>query len=368
MAAIENPLGQEILELDSLAQLENRVRQLEEAAAATAPVSPTYAAIKAGVARLGFAPANWHHTAIFVLSKTAEEDGGELRRSTGPLLFVSSVAMVWLQLACVLGVWMGTMWPPCVSNHQCSFFGQFCSWAGNGALPDRCVFCGSYPPLEYQYDARTGKAYNIKLPDGRTQDPHFSGFNLTLVAEVCSDHSKAVSMLPWIPGTQCFTIRKPNDVYLDILPFDERFEPAVCPGAKQIGESSPRLDEFVTNWCSQCVDPLSNAVMDLDGHDIAMNNVENMQLTDWLAYGFCSLLVTLAIVGEIKDIQLCLYALGQASERLPKHWRIGLRMIALVRRWAFLPWLLMSVVTLVVYQGGSALQVCFNSVAILFVW
>ena len=40
-------------------------------------------------------------------------------------------------------------------------------------------------------------------------------------------------------------------------------------------------------------------------------------------------------------------------------------MLALVRRWAFVPMLIVTIISLVVNEGGSALQICFNSVAIL---
>ena len=37
-------------------------------------------------------------------------------------------------------------------------------------------------------------------------------------------------------------------------------------------------------------------------------------------------------------------------------------------QWAFLPTLVSSVPTLVAFKGGDSLSVCFNTVAVLFLW
>jgi hypothetical protein len=38
-----------------------------------------------------------------------------------------------------------------------------------------------------------------------------------------------------------------------------------------------------------------------------------------------------------------------------------------VRRWMFIPVLIVSIPLLVLYKGGDALAICFNTVAILFI-
>ena len=47
-------------------------------------------------------------------------------------------------------------------------------------------------------------------------------------------------------------------------------------------------------------------------------------------------------------------------------WRLALRFLLWMRRWVFLPVLVMNVPFLVLIKGGDALSVCLNAVAILF--
>jgi hypothetical protein len=65
--------------------------------------------------------------------------------------------------------------------------------------------------------------------------------------------------------------------------------------------------------------------------------------------------------------ELCLYALAEAGDDIPKLSRFVLTGTLLARRWTFMPLLMILVVALVTSQGGSALDICFNTIAILFV-
>ena len=47
-------------------------------------------------------------------------------------------------------------------------------------------------------------------------------------------------------------------------------------------------------------------------------------------------------------------------------WRLGVVILLGFRRWTFLPMLVYSVAELVLVNGGDALSVCFNTVALLF--
>ena len=59
-------------------------------------------------------------------------------------------------------------------------------------------------------------------------------------------------------------------------------------------------------------------------------------------------------------------AVAHAGDKLSKGWRLALGFLLWMRRWVFLPSLVMSVPILVLYKGGDALSVCLNTVAILF--
>jgi hypothetical protein len=77
--------------------------------------------------------------------------------------------------------------------------------------------------------------------------------------------------------------------------------------------------------------------------------------------------VGLSIVGELKDIELCLLAIERIPEgALSWKWVSALSFCLELRRFAFLPAMLNSVATLVIMRGGDALSVCFNTVAIIF--
>ena len=67
-----------------------------------------------------------------------------------------------------------------------------------------------------------------------------------------------------------------------------------------------------------------------------------------------------------QDIKLCGIAMQRAGDRIAPTWRFVLYLLGGVRRWLFLPALVMVVPMLVLYKGGDALSICFNSVALLF--
>ena len=55
-----------------------------------------------------------------------------------------------------------------------------------------------------------------------------------------------------------------------------------------------------------------------------------------------------------------------AGDRLSRGSRLALSLLGGVRRWVFLPTLVMGVPFLVLIKGGDVLSVCFNTIAILF--
>jgi hypothetical protein len=67
-----------------------------------------------------------------------------------------------------------------------------------------------------------------------------------------------------------------------------------------------------------------------------------------------------------QDIALCTIAIGHAGDRLSRGSWLSLTLLGGVRRWLFLPALVVAVPAMVMVKGGDALSVCFNTIAILF--
>jgi hypothetical protein len=259
----------------------------------------------------------------------------------------------------------GTINPACLTSNQCATTGMFCAVGGS----QRCGYCGSnnFVPMPAQIDPATGGTLN----DGHAVD--FAGFNLTLVAEVCADPSL---------GTD--------------------------PGMPQWGGALQ-----VVSWCESCVRN-DGTVDPLTGNSLIAGNIAAMGPFDWGALLFATLIAALAVMGELKvlppppspnllpplpppdqfspppqrpatrslggfvsawlnewlrrvqDIEVCNLAITHAGERLSSGYRFALTLLGGVRRWLFLPALILAVPMMVKLKGGDALSVCLNTVAILF--
>lgn len=68
----------------------------------------------------------------------------------------------------------------------------------------------------------------------------------------------------------------------------------------------------------------------------------------------------------VQDIVLCAIATEHAGDCIAPVWRFALLLLGGVRRWLFLPSLVMVTPTLVLLKGGDALSICFNTIAMLF--
>jgi hypothetical protein len=67
-----------------------------------------------------------------------------------------------------------------------------------------------------------------------------------------------------------------------------------------------------------------------------------------------------------QDIELCAMAIRHAGDRIAPTYRFALSLLGGMRRWTFLPTMVMAAPWLVLIKGGDALSVCFNTVAVLF--
>jgi hypothetical protein len=122
----------------------------------------------------------------------------------------------------------------------------------------------------------------------------------------------------------------------------------------------------VRSWCEACIftDGEVNRYTIVDNN---VGNIMSMGAYDWVALFFATYVVGLSVVGELKDIELCLLAIERIPEgALSRKWVLALSFCLELRRFVFLPAVLIIVSALVMTRGGDALSVCFNTVAIMF--
>eukprot|EP01052_Picozoa_sp_SAG31_P004826 SAG31_NODE_204_length_20414_cov_19.143392_18_plen_90_part_00 len=87
-----------------------------------------------------------------------------------------------------------------------------------------------------------------------------------------------------------------------------------------------------------------------------------MSVADWVALVVTSCIVAFTIGGELKDICLCNYAAMRAGDNLSASRRNVLLFLGGVRRWVFLPALVVCVPLLIMFKGSNALSICFKCV------
>lgn len=296
-----------LMERQIEAKVNTKIAQLEARLSGGAgdAGSSLESAVRGLVARLTETPTNFHQATVFYLAVDAPEDAAMARWS--PLLYAGSLAMVGLQSATAVGVLYGTTEPSCATSDQCGA-GTWCGVGWEG----RCLYCGDDGPIAVVHDA-----IDSELDRWQRIDAGFG--NLTRVAEICTP-----------PYT---------DPYL--------------------------TNTTVASWCETCVrndgtvDPLTEG-------SLLAGNIAVMGPFDDVALAFTSLIVAFTVVGELKDIELCSMAVAHAGDKLSKGWRLALGFLLWMRRWVFLPALVQTVPTLVLYKGGDALSICLNTVAILF--
>ena len=237
-----------------------------------------------------------------------------------PWLFTGSVLMVLFQCATAASILSGTLAPSCASNDMCSR-GQYC-WvmiSGHG----RCGFCGSLI-RHFEYEAV------------RSSDTNFLQ-NGTKVARLCAA-SEYTTEYQWYNSAKS--------------KIEEPFKEGEWNTARIF-------------WCDACFHSGSAHIDTWTQFEMHTYNVQAMGVFDWTALWLAVTLVGLTVIGEMKDIRLCELSLEQSSSG-KRALQPGLRTLGFLRRWVFLPLLMSTVPALVGTQGGDALSVSLNTVAILF--
>ena len=125
-------------------------------------------------------------------------------------------------------------------------------------------------------------------------------------------------------------------------------------------------------WAEKVKEPMcANCVTDRGFEsfgDVARDRVDSMMIQDWLALFLASLVVAFAVFAEMRDALLCSMALQDISRKreVPRGWRFAIRGLNFARYYIMLPNVIVSVVTLVLSDGGRVKEVCLNTVAVLF--
>ena len=102
--------------------------------------------------------------------------------------------------------------------------------------------------------------------------------------------------------------------------------------------------------------------------DAVRDRVDSMMIQDWLTLGLASMVVAFAVFAEMRDCMLVEIALRDVSERreVSRGWRFAIRGLNFARYYILLPNVILSVVALVLNDGGRVKDVCLNTVAVLF--
>ena len=100
---------------------------------------------------------------------------------------------------------------------------------------------------------------------------------------------------------------------------------------------------------------------------VAMISVDAMAPLDWAALLLCAYIVGLQIVGEIKDVALCEMQERRNAKELSPGWLLALNILNRLRSQLFLAPLMGCIPSVVLTQGGSALNIAFNTIAVLFI-
>eukprot|EP01046_Picozoa_sp_COSAG06_P014957 COSAG06_NODE_943_length_11375_cov_11.840635_7_plen_240_part_00 len=238
-------------------------------------------------------------------------------KTKAPLMFLVSVVMVLLQSCCALGVMISVVQPTCINSDQCRRPGTYCT-VGLGNRVDgasTCDFCGEIDemPLPKHANPQTGEPIH-------PWNDRAAVLNSSIVLGVCAQ-----------PRERERGWRNPGDG-VTIVPA-----------------------EYVASWCASCVHPLDGSVDGLTGFLNGEENAAVMGAMDLAALLFASIVVAFNVVGELKDITLCRFAIQDAGDKLSSGWRTSLLLLGFVRRCVFLVVLVTTVPLLVVMEGANAL-------------
>ena len=325
------------------------------------------------LAQLAEAPPNWHQATVYAYTSPEPDDVAK----RGSLMF-GSIAIVLFQLAAAVGAWKNTIAVSCASNSQCLISGMYCEVFESGVTEsDRCAYCANSSPVPLQIDIATGTVWNLpwtlrpRLPQqfvvsGHEWWPGEAFYRLSVEGEIRESVTEDAGAHPvFVTGTKNggfnwtaveWTCRHP-DAGLSIATWYADVEK----------HRSPVSGTYVQNWCEACVFPLDQHVSDLTEAVRIRNNLSAMGAFDWYTLILAAAFMSLASIGELKDIYLCKLAAERSSNIATTPRRV-FQVLGLLRGHVFLPTVICAVSSLVAVGGGDALSLCLNSVAVLFLY
>ena len=322
-----------------------------------------------------------------------------------PPMFAFGFFMVLMQCFASGGVILGMVSPSCGDNTQCDS-GKFCYTEPN-ARAGRCFYCGANAPV-VPYLRDTGELITPDDPECLAGDTSACGFGPTgreveMNRISTGSYPKQRTILnPWQRADEPLQFGGFNismviarctppfaDFYLpEQVGWDDGDDGAWHPGSSREGVPDwikmpsrgfggrdwiPVGDTFSAvsqeRWCDACthMDPTGNVIVSTANEKRqAAVAVESMMLLDWSALAVCAYVVGLTVVSENKDMLLCEIAVerGLSRNKLTPAWRLALAILARVRAHTFIALIMSAVPVVIVSHGGSALQVCFNTVAV----
>ena len=142
------------------------------------------------------------------------------------------------------------------------------------------------------------------------------------------------------------------------LDIKEEMALAPSPAFKSLG--------YIERMCDECTDDGRKEYISLlEG---LVENVTVMHYLDWLTLVLASFVIAFAIFGEVRDTMLCGFSVSEIRREkgVPRVWRFFFKTLTLLRIFVFLPAVMASTYVLILVFGGSAVDICLNSVAVLF--
>lgn len=232
-----------------------------------------------------------------------------------PRMLMWSALLIVFQTLAAFGVFVGTFRPACASSDQC-FAGSCCN-----IDEGRCDFCGgAFTPLTLETEgacavsavtrktAESDACTTHNWPD----DPNFAGYNATAVRMTCVDPTDGLNVKGHFVSSAS-----------------------------------------VRSWCDACVSGTTFDVNPLTSGRKTMANVAAMGFADKNALAVAAYIVALNMVLELKDVELVDIAVAKAGAKIGPNMRRCFTLLSAVRRWVFLPALLMTVPWLVMFSGGE---------------
>jgi len=119
--------------------------------------------------------------------------------------------------------------------------------------------------------------------------------------------------------------------------------------------------------CDACTNDFGSYI---DFNQAILDRISVMSAVEWVTLFLASVVMALGTFAEVRDALLCDAAVADAickgADDVSRRWRCALEVLSILRLLVFLPFLIFSAVNLVVFRGGGVLEICVNTVAVLF--